>query len=88
MHETIWHPSERKERDAEGRLIWSAEIDEPQEMLPWIRGWGADCEVLAPLDLRERVTGELRRQMRVYGLGQRNDTGSPDLDLLGSIFGE
>jgi len=67
MHETIWHPSERKERDAEGRLVWTAEIDEPQEMLSWIRGWGSDCEVLAPQDLREMMIGEAARLARLYG---------------------
>lgn len=66
--EERWHPSERKDRDAEGRLLWTAEVDEPQEMLPWIRGWGAACEVLGPSDLRERVIGEIRRQMRMYGV--------------------
>jgi len=86
--EERWHPSERKERDAEGRLVWTAEIDEPQEMLPWIRGWGADCEVLGPQELREKMIGEVRRQMRMYGIGQPSDPASPDLDLLGSIFGE
>jgi len=50
VEESRWHPSERKERDADSRLIWTAEIDEPQEMLPWIRGWGVDCEVIQPQD--------------------------------------
>ena len=68
MSETIWHPSQKLAEDSEGRLLWSAEIDEPQEMLPWIRGWGADCEVLAPPELREKVIGEVRRQMRTYGI--------------------
>ncbi|MEN9934316.1 MAG: hypothetical protein RLZZ387_895 [Chloroflexota bacterium] len=66
--ETTWHPSQRTELDAEGRLLWTAEIDEPQEMLPWIRGWGGACEILQPLELREQVLGELRRQMRLYGI--------------------
>ncbi|MDZ4719410.1 MAG: WYL domain-containing protein [Roseiflexaceae bacterium] len=69
MNETIWHPSQQTEQDVEGRLLWSAEIDEPQEMLPWIRGWhGGTCEVLEPIELREKIIGELRRQMRVYGV--------------------
>ena len=85
MHETIWHPSERKERDAEGHLVWTAEIDEPQEMLPWIRGWGADCEVLAPQELREKVMGEVRRQMRVYGIGD-TDAGNRQ-QRFDDIFG-
>lgn len=70
--EATWHPSQRTDTDAEGRLLWSAEVDEPQEMLPWIRGWGADCEILAPAELREQVLGEIRRQMRVYGIGEPN----------------
>lgn len=70
MGETCWHPAEQKELDSAGRLIWAAEIDEPQEMLPWIRGWGADCEVLEPQDLRDQVKGELRRQMRLYGINE------------------
>ena len=65
--ETVWHPSQRAETDAEGRLVWSAEIDEPHEMLPWVRGWGPACEVLAPPELRERVAAELRRQLLLYG---------------------
>jgi len=83
--EERWHPSERTERDAEGRLLWIAEIDEPQEMLPWIRGWGADCEVLEPQELREKMIGELRRQMRVYGIA---DTDASDRQQrFDDIFG-
>ena len=70
VSETRWHPSERKEKDSEGRLIWTAEIDEPQEMLPWIRGWGADCEVLEPKELREQIKGEVRRLMRQYEIAE------------------
>jgi CRISPR-associated endonuclease/helicase Cas3 len=68
MSETIWHPSERKEQDSEGRLIWTAEIDEPHEMLPWIRGWGADCAVLEPEGLRRDVQQEVLRLARCYNL--------------------
>ena len=25
------------------------------EMKPWIRGWGPECEVLAPMELRQEV---------------------------------
>jgi hypothetical protein len=85
MGEERWHPSEHSERDGEGRLIWAAEIDEPQEMLPWIRGWGADCEVLEPQELREQVLGEIRRQMRAYGAG---DSASSDRQQrFDDIFG-
>jgi CRISPR-associated endonuclease/helicase Cas3 len=75
VQESHWHPSQRTELDEEGRLLWTAEIDEPQEMLPWIRGWGADCEVLAPAELREKVVGELRRQAQVYGVQPAKNPG-------------
>lgn len=68
MQESQWHPSQRIEIDKESRLLWTAEIDEPQEMLPWIRGWGADCEVLAPAELRDKVIGEMRRQLQLYSV--------------------
>jgi CRISPR-associated endonuclease/helicase Cas3 len=69
-------------------LVWTAEIDEVKEMLPWIRGWGADCEVLEPAELREKVKGELRRQAGMYGITTKFDQQSgPDNDLLGSLFG-
>lgn len=85
MAEERWHPSERKERDAEGRLIWTAEIDEPLEMLYWIRGWGPACEVLGPQELRDRAIGELRRHLRIYGI---SDSDSSDRQRrFDDIFG-
>lgn len=72
--EERWHPSEHKQRDPEGRLVWTAHIDEPQEMLPWIRGWGAACEVVGPEELRDKAIGELRRQLRMYGVSDADST--------------
>lgn len=69
LEESIWHPLERVEKTEDGGRIWSVEIAEPREMLPWIRGWGADCEVLEPKELREALEKEARRLARVYGVG-------------------
>ena len=44
--ETRWHPNEKVEELADGYLLWHAQVAEPREMLPWIRGWGADVEVI------------------------------------------
>ncbi len=88
VQETIWHPSQQVEEDAEGRVVWTAEIDAIQEIMPWIRGWGADCEVLEPLEFREKIKGEVRRQANTYGLSlSAGNDNEPDLDLLGSLFG-
>jgi predicted DNA-binding transcriptional regulator YafY len=72
--ETIWHPSQRVEEDSEGRLIWTAQIDAVQEILPWIRGWGADCEVLEPREVRDEIKGEIHRLMRSYGIATADAT--------------
>ncbi len=68
VQESRWHRSEQVEMQADGSLIWRGQIAEPKEMLPWIRGWGADCEVLAPDWLRKKMEREVREMARVYGM--------------------
>ena len=65
--ETVWHPSQQTAYDEQGWLVWRARVAEPQEMLPWIRGWGADVEVLTPKDLRRRLRAEARVMAEHYG---------------------
>lgn len=68
VRESKWHPSERVEEDTRtGDLIWRAEIDEWQEMVPWVRQWGADVEVLEPKELRETLMGEAKAMAEKYG---------------------
>lgn len=68
VRESKWHPSEQVVEDTEtGDLIWMAEIDELQEMLPWVRGWGASVEVLEPKELREEMMGEAKAMAEKYG---------------------
>jgi CRISPR-associated endonuclease/helicase Cas3 len=67
VKETQWHTSETITDQPDGAIIWRANIAEPREMLPWIRGWGADCEVLEPDWLRETMIGEARMLAENYG---------------------
>jgi len=67
LKESTWHSSERVEDTEDGGCIWTGYVAEVQEMVPWIRGWGSDCEVLAPGELRNMMIGEARRLARVYG---------------------
>lgn len=67
--ETRWHKDQTITLQPDGSVMWEAPIAEPQEMLPWIRGWGADVEVLEPADLRERVASEAEATVRLYGRG-------------------
>lgn len=69
VKETIWHPLQAPPQDQpDGSCIWEAPIAEWQEMLPWIRGWGADVEVLAPKELREKLRREAQNMAKVYGV--------------------
>ncbi len=64
--ENQWHRQEETEPQVDGSLIWQAPIAEPLEMLPWIRGWGADVEVLAPEGLRKKMIFEFQQMGKVY----------------------
>lgn len=69
VEETRWHPSEEKHDDPEhpGFLRWSAQVADTMDMLPWIKGWGAEVEVLAPQELREQMMGEAKVLAESYG---------------------
>lgn len=66
VRETRWHRSEQVTDLEDGSLLWRALIAEPQEMLPWIRGWGADVEVIAPEGLRRQIKDEVNQAMQLY----------------------
>lgn len=69
VKETRWHRNEQPLEDQpDGGLIWRCAIAEPREMLPWIRGWGADVEVRKPEWLREELVVEGRKLARLYGM--------------------
>ncbi|MBI5965492.1 MAG: CRISPR-associated helicase Cas3' [Chloroflexi bacterium] len=60
VKESIWHPLEKVIDTEDGGCLWSAEVAEWREMLPWVRGWGADCEVIEPDRLRKEVIQHVR----------------------------
>jgi CRISPR-associated endonuclease/helicase Cas3 len=67
VKETVWHPSQKIICDKAGGLRFMASISEPLEMVPWIRGWGSDCEVLKPVSLRELMKEEAKKLGKMYG---------------------
>lgn len=70
--ETRWHPSQQTHVEVDGSLIWKASVAEPKEMIPWIRGWGADCEVVSPVDLRNKMINEVTSLGRMYIQSKRD----------------
>ncbi|HRF96038.1 MAG TPA: WYL domain-containing protein, partial [Aggregatilineales bacterium] len=67
LRETRWHPTQHITHLDNGKIEWVALISEPREMLSWIRGWGADVEVIEPLWLRDEIGAEAERMARMYG---------------------
>lgn len=55
--ETRWHPSQQSQDDPEktGWLRWRVDVADTLDLLPWVRGWGADVEVLEPEGLRAEL---------------------------------
>lgn len=66
VKESIWHPLEKVIDTEDGGCIWSADVAEWREMLPWVRGWGADVEVLEPKKLRAEVIQHVRDLANQY----------------------
>lgn len=49
------------------RCLVSIQVSDWQELLPWIRSWGAKVEVLEPQVLRDAVAAEALKLAAVYG---------------------
>jgi proteasome accessory factor B len=67
--ETTWHPTQTLARNADGSLTWRARVSGTLEIRPWILGWGADVEVMAPEALRAEVAGIVRVAAARYRRG-------------------
>lgn len=70
VRETNWHPSQspvEDDPDKDGFVRLSFEVADTTDLKPWIRTWGANCEVLAPSKLRDELMGEARRLAELYG---------------------
>lgn len=65
--EARWHRSQVTEPQPDGSLLWRATVAGPFEIGIWILGWGDDVEVLEPLELRQRIAGQLARAAAHYG---------------------
>ena len=68
--ETRWHPSQQTYLDPDdpNALLLEFKVADTLDLLPWIRSWGADCEVLEPERLQNDLKGEVKRMARQYGL--------------------
>ncbi len=68
VKETVWHSSQIINDQPDGSVLASYKITEPEEMLPWIRGWGSDVEVVKPENLRLTLIEEVKKMKKIYGI--------------------
>lgn len=71
--ESRWHSSEETRVEDGGTVLWRATVGDLTEIKPWIRGWGPEVEVIAPLELRRDIASELRRAAGLYASGPMPD---------------
>ena len=66
VRETNWHESQQIEDLPDGGCILRIQVGSTQEMKPWIRQWGPDCEVLEPEELRAEIAAEMKQAGQLY----------------------
>ncbi len=66
VKESVWHPLQEIEDTPGGGCVMRVPVSQPIEMLPWIRGWAHQVEVLAPGELRAQVAEEAAKTAAVY----------------------
>jgi predicted DNA-binding transcriptional regulator YafY len=66
MEETIWHPSQVLEKQADGSVIMTLKVFYTYELVTWILGWGEKVEVLEPAELRKEVLQTAKAMVKIY----------------------
>lgn len=87
VRESNWQGENIEFGEAGDDLLYAFDIADTTDLKPWIRTWGANCEVLEPQSLRNEMTGEARALAAMYGwqtTGGRDDRSSRFKDIFGT----
>lgn len=66
VQESVWHPSQSIQVSEDGGCILTVKINHTLEMMPFIRAWGDQVEMLKQAELREQIAEEYRRAVEIY----------------------
>ncbi len=66
IRERLWHTSQQIETLEDKRCTLSLDVSDWHELLPWIRSWGSQVEVLKPLELREELGEDAKKMAGLY----------------------
>lgn len=72
VEESHWHPTQCLTRTPDGHLLAEFEVTALAEVQSWVLSFGAKCEVLGPVELREEIAAELAKGLDLY-TGRRQD---------------
>ena len=66
VQESDWPGVIAREEDKNGRCTLTFLVNHVLEIKSWIRGWGPECEVLAPEELRREIAAEMKAAGALY----------------------
>jgi predicted DNA-binding transcriptional regulator YafY len=67
LEERTFHPSEQKARRADGALVYRVRSSAQWEIIPWVQGFGALAELVAPASWRAAVRENVEAMLGRYG---------------------
>lgn len=66
IREKIWHGSQTFTPQADGSLLFEAEVAGTRDIKFWVLTWGAHARVLAPEALRDEIRAEAEQLLALY----------------------
>lgn len=67
VRESVWHHSQQLEECVDGGCELRLIVGGTREIRSWVLSWGADVEVLEPVELRAELAAHARRMVQCYG---------------------
>jgi len=68
LEERRFHPNERKERRADGGLVYRLRSSAQWEIIPWVQSFGALAELVAPASWRQALRANVDAMMERYAV--------------------
>lgn len=66
LEERTFHPSERKQRRADGKLVYHLRSSAQWEIIPWVQTFGPFAELVSPASWRDALRANLDAMMARY----------------------
>jgi len=66
VQDNVWHESQKLKQLEDGAWEMTAQVGDTLEMIPFIRQWGHECEVIAPAHLRQTIGEHARKMAELY----------------------